>query len=133
MVHGIDMDEIRVFLIEDDQAIGDQLAAIIAGEPDLQLAGYSDGTGDVYSLLQTMAPDIVVVNYRLPEVMGGELTRRLKAILPGLRIIALAPESAQASMRAAGADGLLTQDQLPQLASLVRELSEGGQGSTGTQ
>ncbi len=80
---------VRVLLVEDQALFRDALAQGLRGEAGLQVVGEAaDGEEAVRQVLE-LRPDVVLMDIGLPKVDGLEATRRLKARLPGLKVIAL--------------------------------------------
>lgn len=68
---------VRVLVVDDDEMVRSGLAAILDGEPDLEVVGEaSDGEAAVRAAL-TLRPEVVVMDVRMPVVDGIEATRRL--------------------------------------------------------
>jgi DNA-binding NarL/FixJ family response regulator len=118
------VDSIRVFIIDDHWTIREGLRLLLERDPQLEFAGESDGTGDVCGLVLAMRPDVVIMDFRLPEREGDELTRQLKEAMPNLRVlgISFSDEAAQRKMIAAGADAFLPKSELRQTGPMVRQL-----------
>ena len=117
------MGSIRVFIIDDHPIFREAFRSWLAREPDLEYAGESDGTGDVYSLVHAMRPQVVVVDYRLPDAVGDVLTHELKTEDTELRVLGISSDTgARDRMMAAGADAFLEKSEMRSAASAIREL-----------
>ncbi len=122
---------IRVALVDDEPLIRKGLAAVIGSEPDLLVVGEAGDGAEVPALVARTAPDVVLMDVRMPGLDGLEVTRRvrrLEAGLPGaprLRIVALSANvlsEDRAAARAAGLDGFLSKPvELDRLRALVTE------------
>ncbi|MBW8480768.1 response regulator [Actinomadura parmotrematis] len=70
---------IRVLLVDDERLIRAGLAAIIAAEDDLAVAGEAADGSEVPGQVARLRPDVVLMDVRMPEVDGLQATRRLLA------------------------------------------------------
>jgi DNA-binding NarL/FixJ family response regulator len=113
---------IRVAIVDDHHAVRLGLRAAIRSEPGLVLAGMaSDGAG-VAPMLYRTRPDVILLDYHLPDADGLTLCRRIKADLPAPAVIlysAFADETLTLPAVVAGVDGILHK------GGPARELFEG--------
>ena len=102
----------RTILVVDDNAQNLKLARVL-----LRAEGYDVHTAvdaeEALLLLETVTPQIVLVDIQLPGIDGLELTRRLKADprRRGILVVALtayAMKGDEEKARAAGCDGYVT-------------------------
>jgi DNA-binding NarL/FixJ family response regulator len=87
---------------------------------------------DGRALLEAAArlrPDLVIADVSMPEIDGIEATRRLRAMVPGIRVLILSIHGEPSCVRAAfaaGARGYLTKSSVPDEIELaVREVLDG--------
>lgn len=66
---------IRVAVVDDDPLVRSALASIIGTEPDLDLVGEAGDGVNVAALVRKTAPDVLVMDVRMPNVDGIEATR----------------------------------------------------------
>ena len=105
---------IRVALVEDNEVFREALELLLGLRSDVEVvASLEDGT-NVVELCREHAPDVVVMDYRLPALDGVQATRALREACPGVAVVCL---TASANMReidalyAAGAVACLTKDE----------------------
>lgn len=83
------MDRIRVAVVDDDGLIRDGLGAILETHDDIEFVGAAaDGAAGV-ELCRGSAPDVVLMDVRMPVADGVAATARIKAELPHIKVIIL--------------------------------------------
>ena len=95
----------RVLLVDDNRDAAEMLAEVLR-EMGHQVTVAHDGPGAL-AAMQEMTPDIALLDIGLPMMDGYELARRLKSLLPGLRLVAITgygQESDRMHSRQAGFD-----------------------------
>jgi two-component system chemotaxis response regulator CheB len=102
---------IQVVLADDHKIVLAGLRALLEGEPDIAVVACSeDGAGAIRAAAE-LAPDVVVMDVRMPGIDGVEATRQILASMPDIRVVALSAETDPNSvdrMVRAGASGYLT-------------------------
>ncbi|PPK66713.1 response regulator transcription factor [Actinokineospora auranticolor] len=68
-----------VLLVDDEDLIRTGLRMIIDTEPDLRVVGEAADGAEVPALVADLAPDVVLMDVRMPGVDGIDATRRLVA------------------------------------------------------
>jgi CheY-like chemotaxis protein len=67
-----------ILIVEDDQAIGEVISTIIVQETPYPSCIVESGN-DALHLLQTLKPEVIILDYRLPDMTGIDLYDRLQA------------------------------------------------------
>ncbi|MGE0713346.1 MAG: sensor histidine kinase [Planctomycetota bacterium] len=88
----------RVLVVEDDDAIRDELSSLL-GEEGYEVAQARDGVTALRALREGPAPDLIVLDLRLPLLDGWELRVQLRAD-PALAAIPVIAISADLSPKA---------------------------------
>ena len=112
---------ISVLIVDDHPVVRQGLRALLEVQDDMTVAGEAgDGPGAI-SLAESLRPDIVLLDLKLPGMDGVAVLRPLRAA--GLRVLVLTsatePSAAAAAVRA-GAAGVVYKDIDP--AALVRAI-----------
>ncbi len=77
----------RLVIIEDQTAIREMLAEILALDKSYNLVGQcGDGQVGMMMCLE-LKPDVLVLDAKLPSLNGVEILRRVKKQVPGLRVL----------------------------------------------
>lgn len=121
---------IRVAIVDDHQAVRLGLHTAICSEPGLVPAGAAASAAELTPLLYRSRPDIVLLDYNLPDVDGLTVCREVKAqaLAPGVILYsAFADGSMTVPALVAGADCILNKG-VParDLFEAFREVSGGG-------
>jgi len=120
---------IRVFLVDDQTLVRKGIRSLLSLLPDIDVVGEAVDGSDALRLIPPTAPDVVLLDIRMPEMDGLALLRRLAQ--PGRAphfIILTTFDDADALLEGckAGARGFLLKDvSLEQLASTIRSVAEG--------
>jgi two-component system response regulator NreC len=69
---------IRVILVDDHQVLRDGLRLLLDSEDDLEIIGEADDGHKALDLIETLTPDVVVMDLGLPDISGIEVTRRVQ-------------------------------------------------------
>lgn len=121
---------IRVLIADDQALVRLGLRALLENEPDMEVVDdVADGIAAVAAALRT-APDVVLMDVRMPGIDGIEATRRIVRELAGTRIVVLTTfeidEYIFDALRV-GASGFLLKDTRPaELLDAIREVVAGG-------
>jgi DNA-binding NarL/FixJ family response regulator len=120
---------IRVLLVDDQALVRGGLRLILDAEPDIEVIGEAaDGESAVERALET-APDLVLMDIRMPVLDGIEATRRLIPALPGTRVVMLTTfdldEYVVDAFRAGASGFILKTAPPPQLVAAIRTVHIG--------
>jgi DNA-binding NarL/FixJ family response regulator len=81
--------KIRIVCVDDHPIVRDGLASIFGLQPDIELIGAAESGAQALNLARQLHPDVILVDLRLPDMSGHELTRQILAHSPQARIIVL--------------------------------------------
>ena len=100
--------KIRVLCVDDHPIVREGLASILALQTDMEMIGAAGSGAEALEFFRKVQPDITLVDLRLPDMSGHELTRQLLAQSSNARVIALTSFEGDADIEralAAGARG----------------------------
>jgi DNA-binding NarL/FixJ family response regulator len=100
--------KIRVLCVDDHPIVREGLASILALQTDMEMIGAAGSGAEALELFRKMQPDITLVDLRLPDMSGHELTRQILAQSSNARVIVLTSFEGDADIEralAAGARG----------------------------
>jgi PAS domain S-box-containing protein len=102
---------IRVLFADDHKVMRQGLIRLVAGKPGILVVGEASNGREALEKVRLIKPDVVVMDISMPEMGGIEATRRIKAELPGVRVLGLSmheDEHIAQVMREAGAEASLS-------------------------
>lgn len=122
-------DTIRVLLADDHAMVREGLAALVAGEPDIEVVGQCGNGLEVLPRVTEFDPDVVVLDITMPGLNGLDLCRDLTRREDGLGILILTmhnDEGFVAQALESGATGyLLKESASDQLGPAIRRVAAG--------
>ncbi|MFZ2163266.1 MAG: response regulator transcription factor [Sideroxyarcus sp.] len=80
---------IRLMLVDDHQLVRDGLRARLGDVPEISVVGEAGNGQDALSLAAALRPNLILVDVRLPDMSGIELTSRLIDVVPDSRVMIL--------------------------------------------
>lgn len=120
---------IRLVVADDQELVRDGLAAILDAEQDMSVVGTAADGSEAVGLIQSVKPDVALIDIRMPEVDGLEATRRLVtsgATTPILILTTFGTDANVLEALRAGASGFLLKDApRASLLAAVRSVAAG--------
>jgi DNA-binding NarL/FixJ family response regulator len=80
---------IRVVLVDDHEMVAAGLAAALGDEPDIEVVGVAMTLATAEEVVGFTKPDVVVMDYGLPDGDGAEGTRRVRRLSPATNVVML--------------------------------------------
>ena len=119
----------RVLLADDQALVRDGFRSILEREPDIEVVGEAQDGAEAVALAASTAPDVVLMDIRMPRLDGLEATRRLLRSASPPRVLVLTTydtdDNLYEALRA-GASGFLLKDiRARQLVDAVRTVVAG--------
>ncbi|HET9740604.1 MAG TPA: response regulator transcription factor [Solirubrobacteraceae bacterium] len=120
---------ITVAIIDDHHAVRLGLRTALLSEPGLEPVGSAANAGEAAVLMYRTRPDVVLLDYRLPDTDGLTLCRRLKSDVPAPAVVlysAFADPSMTVPAIVAGADAIVHKGgQTRELFDAIRQTARG--------
>lgn len=82
-------DPIRVMIVDDHGMVRKGLMAYLKNMPDLDVVGEARDGQEAVNLVETLKPDVVLMDLIMPELGGVAATRQIHKRWPAVRVIAL--------------------------------------------
>ena len=122
-------DRIRILIADDHGLFRQAVRAILADEPDLELIGEAGDGEEAVKLAIELQPDVVLMDVRMPKLIGIEAARKINADLPTAKIVMLTVSDDDTDLVdaiKAGASGYLLKEVDPtEIATAVRQTYAG--------
>ena len=116
---------IGVVLVEDNDVFRETLELLLDVTPDMRVVASVPDGRSALAVCPRVDPDVVVMDYRLPELDGVEVTSAIRRSCPDAAVVVLtggADAREVAALRDAGAVACLTKDEnLDAIAAAIRE------------
>ncbi len=123
---------VRVVLADDQRVVREGLKLILDLLEDVEVLDTAVDGEQAVEMVERLAPDVVLMDLRMPRCDGIEATRRIAASSPRVGVIALTTYADDASVLGAlraGARGYLTKDaSAEQIAAAIARVA-GGEAS----
>jgi DNA-binding NarL/FixJ family response regulator len=120
---------IRVLVADDQRVVRDGLTMLVDLVDGIEVVGTAANGVEAVELAASERPDVVLMDLRMPELDGGEATRRIRAALPETQVLVLTTYADDDSLfpaLQAGARGYLTKDaSAEEIEQAIRALAAG--------
>jgi DNA-binding NarL/FixJ family response regulator len=122
-------DRIRVLICDDHALFRRGLAMVLESEAGIEVVAEADDGGQAVAKAEELAPDVVLMDVRMPSVSGIEATRSIAEAVPTAKIIMLTVSDEEDDLYdaiKAGATGyLLKEISIEEVADAVRAVVAG--------
>jgi DNA-binding NarL/FixJ family response regulator len=123
------MPSIRIILVDDHAIVREGVRAILETQDDVQVVGEFASGNDAVAAAPALAPDLALVDLKMPGLSAVETIRGLRAGVPGIRVLVFTSFGEDSLIRAtldAGATGFLIKDALKDdLVRAIRSVAAG--------
>lgn len=116
---------IRVCLVEDQTIVREGLRALLGLNPDIEIVGEAADGEEAIPMIERTAPDVVLLDLRMPKVDGLGVLRAIR--VPALILTTFDDDAMLFEAVRAGAKGWLLKDvSLERLTEAIRTVAAGG-------
>ena len=120
---------IRLLIVDDHAVVRKGLAMMLRLEPDFEVVGEAENGARAVELARQLQPELVLLDFVMPEMDGQATALALQAAVPGIRILMLtgvALDERVLNMLAVEVDGYVMKDIEPdELAQAIRTVARG--------
>jgi len=79
----------RVVIVEDNRLFRETLELLLALREEIEVVGSVDGGVEAVELCAALAPDVVLIDYRMPGLDGAQATVAVLEASPSTRVVCL--------------------------------------------
>ena len=123
------MDLIRVILADDHAVVREGTRQLLEREDDITVVGEASNGNTAIELVQSLQPDVVVMDVRMPDMGGVEATKTIKKLFPKVEVLVMSAyddDEFVFALLEAGASGyLLKTAPVKELIKAIHEVAEG--------
>lgn len=120
---------IRVVVIDDHEMILQSIVRLITADPRFEVVGTATTAVDGIDVTTLERPDVLVIDYRLPDMDAPEAIRILRGLQPDLRIVTFSgserPGAQYASMKAGSSAWVLKTRAIQELRDAITSVVQG--------
>ncbi|MCK1794949.1 response regulator transcription factor [Streptomyces sp. XM4193] len=120
---------IRVLIADDQMLVREGFSVLLGAQPDMEVVGEAVNGREAVRKVAELAPDVVLMDIRMPELNGLEATSELAASGAAARVLILTTydldEYVYQALRAGASGFLLKDSSARQLADGVRVVASG--------
>ena len=126
---GAGREVIRVVIADDQALFRRGLFVVLGTEEGIEVVAEVDNGEDARTTAEELAPDVVLMDVRMPRLGGIEATRAIRAALPSTKVVMLTVSDEEEDLFEAikaGANGyLLKEISIEEVAEAVRAVVQG--------
>jgi DNA-binding NarL/FixJ family response regulator len=128
-VAAIDREPIRVAVIDDQELFRRGLVMLVGAEDDIEVVGEASDGEEAAALAEEKAPDVILMDVRMPKLSGTEACVTIKQVAPSAKIIMLTMSDEEVDLYDAiknGASGYLLKDaSIDEVSQAIRLVADG--------
>jgi DNA-binding NarL/FixJ family response regulator len=129
VVAAVDREPIRVAVVDDQELFRRGLIMLIGAEDDIEVVGEASDGEEAAALAEETAPDVILMDVRMPRLSGTEACLTIKQVAPSAKIIMLTMSDEEVDLYDAiknGASGYLLKDaSIDEVSQAIRLVADG--------
>ena len=122
-------EKIRVMVADDHALFRKALVSVFADEEDIELVGEAADGEEAVTMAAELVPDVVLMDVRMPKMLGIEAAKQISAAEPSTKIVMLTVSDEEEDLFEAikaGASGYLLKEVDPtEIAQAIRQIHAG--------
>ncbi len=83
------MSQIKIILVEDHQIVRDGIKSLLANSIDIEIVNEAGSAYELFEILKTDLPDVILLDISLPTMSGIEIAKILARDFPSIKILML--------------------------------------------
>lgn len=122
-------EKLKILIAEDHQTVREGVKLLVDSQPDMEVIGEA-GDGEIAVTESVrLLPDILVMDISMPKLNGLKATKRLRSMLPNIKILILTRHTDDGYLQqliGAGANGYVLKQSAPnELIKAIRNIADG--------
>jgi two-component system NarL family response regulator len=122
-------DKIRVLVADDHALLRKSVVSLLSEESDIEVVGEANDGEEAIAMAADLVPDLILMDVRMPKVLGIEAARQISAAQPATKIVMLTVSDEEEDLFEAikaGASGYLLKEIDPtEIAQAIRQIVAG--------
>src|SRR5262245_31984077 len=123
------MDKLRVVVVDDHRLILEAVRLSLESTEDIEVVGETDRGAEALRLVAQTRPDLVLLDYLMPDLDGLAVLDQLRREQPDVRVVMLSalddPELIRESLRRGASAFVVKRVDPAELASALRQAAAG--------
>jgi DNA-binding NarL/FixJ family response regulator len=119
---------LRILIADDHDIVRVGLRTLIGSQPSWLICGEASTGREAVTKTKELRPDVVVLDFSMPELNGLEATRQIRKAFPGTEVLILTMHDSEQLVRevlAAGAQGFLVKtDVMDHIVAAIQALAQ---------
>jgi DNA-binding NarL/FixJ family response regulator len=120
---------VRVVLVEDNRLFRETMELLLGLREEIEIVAAVDTGAEAVDVCRRLAPDVALLDYRMPGLDGAQTTRALLVASPATRVVCLTAsvsDQERELVLAAGAVACVTKDEsLDHIVETILEIGAG--------
>jgi DNA-binding NarL/FixJ family response regulator len=83
------MEKMKIILVDDHMLVRDGIKALLSGNDDIMIIGEASDDIELFKKLETLQPDILIMDISLPGMSGIEITKKICVDRPEIKVLIL--------------------------------------------
>jgi putative two-component system response regulator len=108
-----DQRRIRILVVDDHEIFAQSLVRLLGSRPELKVVGIAGSVSEAVVGVLGYEPDVVLMDFELPDGDGPQATEQIKALMPSVKVIMLTARNDELSLVhsiAAGCSGFVKKE-----------------------
>ena len=123
------MKKIKVLIADDHAIVRTGLSSLLGTQKDFVVVGEADDGESVVMMALTLKPDIIIMDYRMPNLDGAAATEKILSQQPDIKILILTSfseaEGIARALRCGASGAMMKTDDNDSLIAAIRGLADG--------
>ncbi len=121
--------KIKIIIVDDHEIVRDGIAALLFTADNMEVTGEAANAGELFSLLESNFPDLILLDISLPGMSGIEIAKKLKQQYREIKVLMLTAEGTRENIKEAtktGVNGFILKNAGKQtLLQAIKSVSRG--------